>query len=181
MKYRKDFEPEHLWLLKNGFPEKDIESFYLDAALDILRSNDRHKEHNLPMYGKPDAEDGCQSDAIVYRRGSVRKKSDAEKEDQTGWCWMKLCVTPLYCEDVMDVYLESVSVLEQVGDEELNLAISHLTERQQLILELLVDEWSQTKIAAHLGVSCAAVSKQVHTIRKALEPYYSEYHWLKLK
>ena len=181
MEYRKDFEPEHQWLLKNGFPEEDIESFYLDTELDILRSNDRHNRHDLPMYGKPDSEGNDQADVIACRRGSVRKKSDAEKEDRTGWCWMKLCITPLYYEDETDVYLESVSVLEQLGDEKLNLAISRLTERQQLILELLVDEWSQTRIAAHLGVSCAAVSKQVRVIQKTLEPYYSELHYLRLK
>ena len=183
MKYVKAFEPEHNWLLKNGLSEDQIEVFYTEVALDIIRSDDRYERHNLPMFGQHETEDDDgkeQFGHFVYRRGSQRDKSTVEEEDETGWCAMKLCITPIYTEDNTDVYLESVSIVEQLGDKELIDAIAAMSERRHQILELLVDGWPQKKIAAYLGISSAAVSKHAAAIEKALEPYFLKKRWVRL-
>lgn len=183
MKYVKAFEPEHKWLLKNGLSEDQIEVFYTEVALDIIRSDYRYERHNLPMFGQNKSEDDDDKEQFghfVHRRGSQRDKSAAEEEDETGWCAMKLCITPIYTEDNTDAYLESVSIVEQLGDKELIDTIASMTERRQQILELLVDEWPQKKIAAHLGISGAAVSKHVAAIEKTLEPYFVKTRWIRL-
>ena len=183
MLYWKYFKEDYQWLKAHGATKEQIDFYYKTVALDGLRNDVRYDRHNLPLYGQNKSEDDDDKEQFghfVYQRGSQRDKSAAEEEDETGWCAMKLCITPIYAEDNTDVYLESVSIVEQLGDKELIDAIASMTERRQQILELLVDEWPQKKIAAYLGISGAAVSKHVAAIEKTLEPYFVKTRWIRL-
>lgn len=171
---------EHDWLLKNGLLEEVIQKFYMDIAEEILQSNDRYNDHNLPMYGKDTDDENHCPDIFAYQSGSQRKSGEEKLNDQTDWSSIKICIVPLATEDGTEIYVESVTIIKQLGDVELENAIRSLSTRQQTIMELLVEGWPQKKIAAYLGISNAAVSKHASTIEKTLEPYFVKKHWLRL-
>lgn len=178
---RKDFMPEYRRLQEAGMPESSIIEFYWSAAHASLTNDENYHRHNRSlesnMAGKTHS-----SDIFYYRRGSEKaeKKSEAELEDTTGWCNIKIIMVPLVAEDDSDHYLEHVEITEQLADKELQEAIMSLSSVQQEILELVLDDWPQIEIAKRLGISAAAVCKNIGTIRKRLEPYFRFNHWLKV-
>jgi len=177
MNYRKEFLGEYKRLQRSGMTEEQIEQFYLGAAREVILSDDRYYKHNLPMYGKDEEDDNDGGNNVEefgtfsYQRGSQRKKSVAEKEDETGWCAIKLCVTMLCSEDRPDIYDASIPITKQLENDALCNAIEGLTERRRYIFDMLMAGWPQNIIAKTLGISCAAVSKNVTAIRQTLEPY----------
>lgn len=173
MNYRKEFLKEYKWLLKNGMTKEQIEHFYLGAAREVILSNERFYKHNLLMCGQEEDADDSNNDSgrFVYQRGSQRKKSVAEEEDETGWCAIKLCVVIICSEDRPDIYDPSKPTAKQLEDDELRKAVEGLSKRRRFIFEMLMAGWPQNAIASHLGISCAAVSKNVTAIRQTLEPY----------
>lgn len=176
MNYRKEFLKEYKWLLKNGMTKEQIEQFYLGAAREVILSDDRYYKHNLPMYGKDEEDDNDGGNVeefgtFSYQRGNQRKKSVAEEDDETGWCAIKLCVVIICSEDHPDIYDPSKPTAKQLEDDELRKAVKSLSKRRRFIFEMLMAGWPQNAIASHLGISCAAVSKNVTAIRQALEPY----------
>ena len=113
-------------------------------------------------------------------KSKQKEVNTEEVENRIEWSSIKIIAVSLATEDNTDIYLEHVEITEQLADKELQNAIWSLSSRQQEILELLVDGWTQKKIAERLGISGAAVCKHVRVIANRLEPYYREYHWLKV-
>lgn len=210
MKYRKEFLEEYRQLKKHGMPEELIEDYYTSVAREVIRSNDRYIRHNKCLYSNskgdfnPDIfyyQSGSlrKQDKAGEESAEVEKSiEDLEKEDQcrnqqgaieddsektentTDWATIKIIAVSLATEDNTDIYVEHVEITEQLGDAELQKAIWSLSERQQEILELILDGWRQNRIAERLGISGAAVCKHVKIIEKVLEPYYRKTRWLKI-
>lgn len=183
MTYDNSFMEEYWRLKKQGVPKDQIEYYYKAVAVEGINSDKRYARHNLPLYGKSEDEgegSGVEEFGFFCYQSGTQRPQPEEAPDPMKWCSIRLSVVPIYAEDAEDIYLESVSILEQLDDKDIIELISSLSERRQQIVELLVAGWSQTRIAAHLGISSAAVSKHVAHIAKTLEPYFRKKHWIKL-
>ena len=180
-KIREDFLPEYHRLQEAGMQESSIVEFYWSAAHAAITNDESYRRHNRSLESNM-ASEKHSPDIFCYRRGSEKaeKKSEAELEDTTGWCNIKIIMVPLVAEEDSEHYLEHVEITEQVADKELREAIMSLSSMQQEILELVLDDWPQIEIAKRLGISAAAVCKNIGTIRKRLEPYFRFNHWLKV-
>ena len=176
------FTQEAAWLRACGMEEGQILEFRDSIALSVYRSNKRYKAHNLPLYGQGDGEDGGNPDVFAYQRGADKKRDMSSKKEQTDWTSIRLIVVPLATEDdyQRDVYLEAWDIVEQLDNPGLQAAIREMPEKRQYILELMIDGWSQREIAQKLGVSDAAITKQVKKIREALKPFYREIYQVKI-
>ena len=116
-----------------------------------------------------------------YRRGSERpEKQSTEEKDKPDWSRIKMVLIPFATTENSDCYVEYVEITEQMAEKELCEAIWSLSDLQQKILELVLDDWPQTKIAEQLVISATDVCKNVEIIRKRLEPYLHYQAWLKV-
>ena len=198
--FRKDYE----FLASIGETEEEIEEFFATVAHDGIRNDINYAKHNLPMFGKKKNEDASDTGQFYHRSGGdskKRNKSDRvetkdegrdnetseelelagdEERDLTGWSSIRVSATSLSTEDNTDVFIEEISIFEQLGDEDLLHEVYSLSAQQQEILEMLVRNFKQKDIAKYFGISEAAVSKHVRAIRKKMEPYYRERRWIKI-
>lgn len=176
--YYSDFYDDYLFLKSLGMSEEYINEFFFSVAYESIRNDINFNKHNRPMFSQDEERNRLLDSGIfTYRLAS---QTEEEEKEQMGWSSIKVSVTVLSTEDNTDIYIENVEITEQLADKELQDAVHSLSDRQQKILELMVDGWPQKKIAAHLGISGAAVCKNVETIRKRLGPYYRKNHWLKV-
>lgn len=100
------------------------------------------------------------------------KTDKSEFDGETGWFSIKMTIVPVVIDVNSDQYIEDIEIIEQSAGNELREAIWSLTEKQQEILELTLDGWSEKEIAKRLRISADSICENAEIIRKRLQPYF---------
>lgn len=174
---------EYRDLKKLGLSYETIGWYYNNIALESIEDSIKYDVYNLPLFGQGDDKNhGCDLDhGIFFCRswsleitgGSSSSKSEQiSSQDDIPWSSIKMCVYPIQTCDGRDAYIEQLEIAGREGySKELKKMLDGLSECNKQIIAGIMNGMSQRQIARKLGVSDAAVSKRMVTIRKRLEPY----------
>ena len=172
MTYVKAFTAELNYYKKNGMSDEQIEQMY-ELFLEERRSDDRFRAHVRSMEGA-----NLDTGTIMVQRGSQRRDSAKAEADPMNWSSIIPTVFVMVEEDHHEQYSDFLPIRDLLEKKELTDVLDEFNARKTTITEYLVRDYSQTEISDLLGVSNAAVSKQVAAIRAAVEPFAIKYHYI---
>ena len=139
---------EYRSLKELGLSDKEIMEYFKNYGNQVLHNDEKHRKRQCIYYDKY-----CDSKTGLYYEPSFLGERDKY--------W---------------VYRESIPIMKQTADRWLLSILSSLSPRQQMIVELMVHDYTGVQIARFLGISPPAVTKHLRAIKKALLPYYEDYY-----
>lgn len=168
-KYNKAFQKEYKKFLSKGMTEEQIEAFY-PVWLEQYRSDDRFVKH-VRLFGN-ETENGC----YAFRWGAQRKEKGASEETDD-WSVIKLSIHSFEAKTKEPQFDESV--LDEIGDDDLNDQLRQFSPTIQQTIEKLSLGRKKQDIARSDHVSCAAITHRIEKFKGLFEEYGRKYHLLK--